>query len=200
MDFYHYSMGHRHLVSQTAGLPLPAAAENWAGELIWHHIRESAGRIAFRPSHPAQVTAPESAAYLDPARLPAADVPAKLAAAVAEGRVTAVNGGDPRWQEALTFTDKKAARRRLHLLAVGDVGGTVLTGLKLLGGDCLHTIGICDLNPATVARYTAEMSQVSLPWEYDALPDVVPVDMEHLFDCDVFLFAATAPSPPWAAP
>lgn len=195
MTFHHYSLGERHLVSQTAGLPLPAAPECWTGEIIWHHVRQGAGRIAFRPSHPAQVTAPESVGYLDPARLPAADVPAELARAVAEGRVTAVGGADPRWQEALTFTDKQAARRRLHLLAVGDVGGTVLTGLKLLGGDCLHTIGICDLNPATVARYTAEMSQVSLPWEYDALPDVVPVDMEHLFDCDVFLFAATRSIP-----
>jgi hypothetical protein len=114
---------------------------------------------------------------------------------VAEGRVTAVNGSHPRWQEAIAFTEKQAARRRLHLLAVGDVGGTVLTGLKLMGGDCLHTIGICDLNSATVARYTAEMSQVSWPWDYDALPDVVPVDMEHLFDCDVFLFAATRSIP-----
>ncbi len=195
MTFYHYSLGDRHLVSQTAGLPLPAAPERWDGELIWHHIREGAGRIAFRPSHPAQVIAPEGVAYLDPARLSADDVPAELAGAVAEGRVTAVNGADSRWLEALAFTVKNAERRRLNLLAVGDVGGTVLTGLKLLGGDCLHTIGICDLNPATVARYTAEMSQVSLPWDYDALPDVVPVDMEQLFDCDVFLFAATRSIP-----
>lgn len=195
MTFHHYTLGGRHLVSETAGLPLPAAPECWDGQLIWHYNREGAGRTAFRPSHAAQVTATENVTYLDPARLGAADLPSELVQAVAEGRVTAVNGSHPRWQEAIAFTEKQAARRRLHLLAVGDVGGTVLTGLKLMGGDCLHTIGICDLNSATVARYTAEMSQVSWPWDYDALPDVVPVDMEHLFDCDVFLFAATRSIP-----
>ena len=195
MVFHHYTLGSRHLVSEATGLPLPAAPERWDGQLIWHYNREGAGRTAFRPSHAAQVTATENVTYLDPARLGAADLPAELVQAVAEGRVTAVNGSHSRWQEAIAFTDKQAARRRLHLLAVGDVGGTVLTGLKLMGGDCLHTIGICDLNSATVARYTAEMSQVSWPWDYDALPDVVPVDMEHLFDCDVFLFAATRSIP-----
>ena len=195
MTFHHYTLGSRHLISETAGLPLPAAPECWDGQLIWHYNREGAGRTAFRPSHAAQVTATENVTYLDPARLGAADLPSELVQAVAEGRVTAVNGSHPRWQEAIAFTDKQSARRRLHLLAVGDVGGTVLTGLKLMGGDCLHTIGICDLNSATVARYTAEMSQVSWPWDYDALPDVVPVDMEHLFDCDVFLFAATRSIP-----
>ena len=194
--FHHILPGGRHLVTDTAGLPLPAAPERWDGELVWLYHRDGGGRTAFRPSDPRQVTAPaENVAFLDPARLPAADVPAELARAVTEGRVTAVNGAHDRWQEALAFLLPEKKRRRLHILAVGDVGGTLLTGLKLMGGDCLHTIGICDLNPATVARYTAEMSQVAWPWDYDALPDVVPVDMEHLFACDVFLFAATRAIP-----
>ena len=195
MTFHHYSYHGRRLISRDADLPFPTMPEGWEGELIWHTRRETPGRTAFRPTHPSQVTAPESAAFLDPARLSAVNVPQPLAQAVEQGRVTAVNGADPRWEEALAFIGARPARRRLHILAVGDVGGTLLTGLKLLGGDCLHTIGICDLNPATVARYTAEMSQVSHPWDYDALPDVVPVDMEHLFDCDVFLFAATRSIP-----
>ena len=196
MTFHHYDLQGRHLVSTLAGLPFPAAPESWAGPLVWLHAGETSGRTAFRPSDPRQVTVEaESAAFLDPGRLPASDIPSELAQAVSEGRVTAVNGMHDRWQWALDFPKQEKRRRRLHILAVGDVGGTLLTGLKLLGGDCLHTIGICDLNPATVARYTAEMSQVSCPWDYDALPDVVPVDMEHLFDCDVFLFAATRSIP-----
>lgn len=196
MTFHHYSLDGRHLVSPIAGLPFPAAPESWDGDLVWLHARDAAGRTAFRPSDPRQVTAEgESVAYLDPSRLPESDVPAELARAVTEGRVTAVNGLFDRWRQALAFPKAEKKRRRLHILAVGDVGGTLLTGLKLMGGDCLHTIGICDLNPATVARYTAEMSQVSWPWDYDALPEVVPVDMEHLFNCDVFLFAATRSIP-----
>lgn len=88
------------------------------------------------------------------------------------------------------------SRLRVNLLAVGDVGSTLLTALKLLGGDCIESIGICDLNQKTVARWVTEMEQVSWPWDYDALPAVEPVAAGDLFRCDVFLFAATRGVPP----
>lgn len=78
----------------------------------------------------------------------------------------------PRWREALDFTRPRPGKKRVHLLAVGDVGGTLLTALKLLGGDCISAIGICDLNEKTVARWRAEMGQISWPWDYDVLPEV----------------------------
>ena len=84
----------------------------------------------------------------------------------------------------------------MNLLAVGDVGSTLLTALKLLGGDCIERIGVCDLNEKAVSRWVAELGQVSWPWAYDALPDVVPAAQEDLFQCDVFLFAATKGVPP----
>ena len=71
-----------------------------------------------------------------------------------------------------------------------------MTALKLLGGDCIESIGICDLNQKTVARWVTEMEQVSWPWDYDALPAVEPVAAGDLFRCDVFLFAATRGVPP----
>ena len=79
---------------------------------------------------------------------------------------------------------------------MGDVGGTLLTALKLLGGDCIEAIGICDLNENTVARWTAVMGQIAWPGDYDALPEVEPVAPEQLFECDVFIFAATKAIPP----
>ncbi|CAN4049600.1 hypothetical protein LEFCBN_LEFCBN_12175, partial [Dysosmobacter welbionis] len=77
----------------------------------------------------------------------------------------AVNIRHPRWAD---FTKASAmhlpSRLRVNLLAVGDVGSTLLTALKLLGGDCIESIGICDLNQKTVARWVTEMEQVSWPW------------------------------------
>ena len=67
MTFHHYSYNGRRLIAADAGLPLPSMPEGWDGEIIWPLRRES-GRTAFRPSHAAQVIAPESAAYLDPSR------------------------------------------------------------------------------------------------------------------------------------
>ena len=65
----------------------------------------------------------------------------------------------------------------------------------------LHVAGltrelpICDLNEKTVARWTAEMGQIAWPWDFSALPEVEPVGADHLFDCDVFIFAATKSIP-----
>ena len=83
----------------------------------------------------------------------------------------------------------------MHLLAVGDVGGTLLTALKLLGGGCISAIGIRDLNENTVSRWTAEMSQIAWPWDYNSLPEVEAISENQLFDCDVFIFAATKAIP-----
>ncbi|MFR4335252.1 MAG: hypothetical protein ACLT3D_04520 [Lawsonibacter sp.] len=76
------------------------------------------------------------------------------------------------------------------------MGSTLLTGLKLLGGDVIGSIGICDLSDQITARWEFEMGQISLPWEYDAFPEVHVVRPEELFDCDVFVFVASRGIPP----
>lgn len=86
-------------------------------------------------------------------------------------------------------------KARVHLLALGDVGGTVLIGLKLLGGDVISEIGICDLSADMCRRWEYEMNQTSYPWDYDALPEVEIVPPERLFDCDVFVFCASRAVP-----
>lgn len=156
-------------------------------------------RTAWRVTAPHQLTAAsEDVSWLDPARIEAAgpDLPPEIEATIRSGTLTAVNLRHPRWRDALSFSTPAPGKKRVHLLAVGDVGGTLLTALKLLGGICIDTIGICDLNENTVARWTAEMGQIAWPWDYDALPHVEPVTPERLFDCDVFLFAATKSIPP----
>ena len=87
-------------------------------------------------------------------------------------------------------------KKRVNILAIGDVGSTMLTGLKLLGGDVISRIGICDISPQITARWEFEMGQVSLPWDYDAMPEVEIVPPERLFNCDVFVFVASKGIPP----
>ena len=156
------------------------------------------GPAALRLTDPRQLTgAAPDAAWLDPARLsPGPEPISPPLAAAADRGLTAVNLGHPRWREALTFSAPRSEKKRVHLLAVGDVGGTLLTALKLLGGDVISTIGIRDLNEAAVARWTAELGQIAWPWDYQALPEVEPVAQEDLFACDAFIFAATKAVPP----
>lgn len=97
----------------------------------------------------------------------------------------------------MEFAAPRPGKKRLHLLAVGDVGGILLTALKLEGAGVLSAIGIHDLNEKAVARWVMEMGQISsCPLQYDALPEVEAVPPERLFDCDVFVFAATKAIPP----
>lgn len=156
------------------------------------------GPVVFRVTDARQlaVETPD-VSWLDPDRLEA-DAPElspEAASALAAGTLSGVCTRHPRWRDAVAFTEPKAGKKRVHLLAVGDVGGTLLTALKLLGGDCISTVGICDLNEKTVARWTAEMGQIAWPWNYGALPEIEPVAPERLFECDVFIFAATKAIP-----
>lgn len=152
------------------------------------------GRGSFRVNHPGQLADPHSLNVLDASRLPKMDLDGKLSAALAAGRLTVVNRSRPNWERALE--PPKTGRKRVHILAIGDVGSTLLTGLKLLGGDVIDRIGICDLSEQLTARWEFEMGQVSLPWDYGAFPEVEVVDAERLFDCDVLVFVASKGIPP----
>lgn len=197
---YFYHAGGYLAASLLPNLPLAHAQPPVCGfpPLILVDRDPRTGRTAWRVSDPRQLTAPrEGAVWLDADRLPPASsdlTPAALEAIRTE-EITAVNIRHPRWQDALDFLQIRPGKKRVHLLAVGDVGGTLLTALKLIGGDVISSIGICDLNQNIVARWTAEMGQISWPWDYDALPEVEPVEPAHLFECDVFLFAATKSIP-----
>ena len=153
------------------------------------------GRGSFKVSHPGQLRSPHSLEVLDASRLPDFPLDAPLSAALEAGRLTAVNTDRPGWKAVLSPAPN-AGKKRVNILAIGDVGSTLLTGLKLLGGDVISSIGICDVSERTTARWEFEMGQISLPWDYDAFPEVEVVPLEDLFDCDVFIFVASKGIPP----
>lgn len=96
---------------------------------------------------------------------------------------------------------------RVHILALGDVGATLLLGLKVLGSGTIGKIGIYDVNENVMDRYEREMNQMGWAFEEwqpgkDAedetcvpLPQVVKLKEEELFDCDMFLFCASKAIP-----
>lgn len=102
-------------------------------------------------------------------------------------------------KERLEAMAPRKRKKRVHILALGDVGATVLLGLKLLGGDCIDTLGICDINEGVMKRYECEMNQMAWPMDYEAMPPVEMVSMKDLFQCDVFVFCASKGVPPVGA-
>lgn len=118
-----------------------------------------------------------------------------LAAFVQKHGAAVLNTAFPRcWEYLEQFTRRPAHGLRVTLVGLGDVGGTVLTGLKLLGKE-LREIRIYDPNEAACRRYEMELNQVLSP-DGAPLPKVTVAEPQSLFDCDLFLFTASRGVPP----
>lgn len=170
-------------------LALPALhALPEAGEVLFgFHRTPGAGRDTFPVTAPSLLTAEEGVSTLVTAEEPETD--SALAAAIAAGRVRAVNLTHPRYEELLPPL-RRRERVRVNLLALGDVGSTLLMGLRLLGGDVIDSIGICDVRENVPQRWEMELNQIVSP-EGERLPPVEIVSPEEVFDGDVFLFCAS---------
>ena len=194
--FYYYEKDGKILASNHSDLPYAPGTPR-AGEPIYYLVEGDPilGRGSFKVTAPGQLLAPHSLEVLDASRLSQLELDEALSAALEAGQLTAVNTGRIGWESILTAAPN-TGKKRVHILAIGDVGSTLLTGLKLLGGDVISTIGICDLSDQITARWEFEMGQINLPWDYNAFPDVEVVKPENLFDCDVFVFVASKGIPP----
>ena len=142
-----------------------------------------------------QLTEPEGPAALLPRRTPA-DAPQDLAEFVRAHGASVLNTAFP---GGFDFADRwfgpKPERYKVTLVGLGDVGGTVLTGLKLLGQE-IEEIQIFDYNEAQCKRYAMELNQV-LPLSPDRpMPRITVCREDQLFHCDLFLFTASRGVPP----
>ena len=188
MNYYRYE---GHTLCAWEALPYERiGALPGEGEIIFLFAREMlAGRESFPVTDAALLTEKEGVETLD-ASAPGPAIPAELEEAIRTGRVRAVNRLHPRWQELLSPPSRRR-KYRVNLLGLGDVGSTLLQGLRLLGGDIIASIGICDLRENVPQRWEFELNQIGLPWAYDDLPPVEIISPEQLFDGDVFLFCAS---------
>ena len=193
--FYYYRKNGALLASGTERPGLGSAAPDKNEPIFYLTDGDPVlGRGSFRANAPGQLEVPCGLEVLDASRLPDLRLDETLEAALRAGRLTVVNTGRAGWERMLEMPRK--GKKRVNILAIGDVGSTLLTGLKLLGGDVISRIGICDISEKLTSRWEFEMGQVSLPWDYGALPEVVTVTPDTLFDCDVFVFCASKGIPP----
>ena len=190
--FYYRQNGGFYCSLEELALPRVSAPEEEVPLTYLFRAPAENRRSAFSLTDPRQLALTKDLDFLDLSR--AGQGPDLTPVANRLGRMRAVNVAHPQWRRAAERG--KGGKKRLHILAIGDVGSTLLTGLKLLGGDVLSAIGICDLDEKTTARWEFEMNQVTYPWDYDALPPVEVVSRENLFQCDVFVFVASKGIPP----
>ena len=198
----YYEIDGKICFSDEAELPYKKIEEpEHADSLIWLFRREPGScRASFRVNHKALLSAgEENVSWLNENRIkelaPAGPLPEWIEKLIGEGKVRAVNAAHPGFREILCREVPKG-KKRVHVLAIGDVGSMLLTGLHLLGGDVISKIGICDISDQVTARWEFEENQIAYPWDYDALPEIEVISQDNLFDCDVFVFVASKGIPP----
>ena len=109
----------------------------------------------------------------------------------------AINLSWPRWERlALSTTHRKRKGIRLNLVALGDVGSTLLIGLCLAGRDCIDEIGIYDRSPENQRRFVLETNQILAFGQSKQTPRVFAIEKEEVFDGDYFVFCASKSIPP----
>ncbi len=129
------------------------------------------------------------------ALLPAPQEQGLLADFVEQHGAAVLNTAFPKCFETLElFQNGKKQGFVLTLVGLGDVGGTVLQGLKLLGTE-ISRIQIFDPNESACRRYEIELNQVLSP-NGEPLPEVTICKEAELFQCDLFLFTASRGVPP----
>jgi malate/lactate dehydrogenase len=122
------------------------------------------------------------------------EVPEIILRLIEQRKVKAVNTDYDNYEECLVMEEK--TKKRVHIVALGDVGSTLLIGLKLLGGSCIESIGIFDRSADKLKRWEYEMNQTSFPFDFDAMPEIAAIEKDQLFNCDMFVFCASKGVPP----
>lgn len=178
-------------------LPYPAADPAAQPETapVWLYREPLTDARASFCATDARQLAARGLALLNEKALPCAPaLDAQAQQSLASGGLRAVNLEHPAWK---TLLKPAAGRRplRVNILAMGDVGGTLLTGLRLLGQGVIGSIGIFDVNENFATRWEFEANQISYPWAYDRLPEVEIITADKLFDGDVFVFVASCGVP-----
>ncbi|TDT61161.1 lactate/malate family dehydrogenase [Fonticella tunisiensis] len=124
----------------------------------------------------------------------AVNVPSWIIERINFRKVIALNKNYPGWEDVTktSFPDKW----RVNIAGLGDVGGMLITGLRLLGGDCISSIGIYDIDINKVNRWEREVSQILPAFHSEPMPSVIKIDEDDIFNCDMFIFCVSRGVPP----
>ena len=115
--------------------------------------------------------------------------PIILNEALTEGRLYGINSSYP---DFLSFpkdiTETKGLK--VNIVGLGDVGGILATGLKLLSHETIASIGLYDTSLDKIARWEQELSSI-FDINSPISPKVYSLREEELFNCDVFIFCVS---------
>lgn len=121
-------------------------------------------------------------------------IPSWLKTAIKEKRVISLNTNYPNFLDVITYSQPQ--KWKVNVVGLGDVGATLLTGLRLLGHDVISDLGIYDKDSKKVHRLNFELSQILSCDGKENNISIVPLKEEDLFNCDMFVFCVSVGIPP----
>ena len=147
----YYKIGDMFCASAHGDLPYEKTEKPAAGtKLTWLFTGGPGSRRAsFLVNHPAELfMEKEDVSWLNTSKLNTSaddrqikELPAEITDRIDAGTLRAVNASHPKFEEILAY-EPKEGKKRVHVLAIGDVGSMLLTGLHLLGGDVISSLSL----------------------------------------------------------
>lgn len=134
----------------------------------------------------------DSVDYLDTTKDKEPELPDFVKAYIEDKGIRVLNTAVQGWENYIEWNRPKGWR--VNVLGLGDVGGTLLTGLRLMGHGVIDEIGIFDLDAKRRRRWALELGQILDP-NIDDYPSIKEIEMDDLFDCDMFVFCASRSVP-----
>jgi len=115
--------------------------------------------------------------------------------AINERRVMSLNTNYPGWERSFEETKRENSKKIVSLAGLGDVGGILCSGLRLLGAGTISEIKIYDRDPNKIRRWELECNSI-LPSEDNlGYPEVTGTTEEDIFNCDLFAFCVSVGVP-----
>jgi malate/lactate dehydrogenase len=160
-------------------------------------------RICYYINHPSQITSKvENLNLIYSRNQDTPELPKWILKSIEENRLLCLNTAYPSWREKLEQTfpvfygNKCFHKWNVAVAGLGDVGGTLITGLRILGGEYIDTISIYDRDENKVKRWEYECNQITDSNAHSSFPKILPLEKEeNLFKADMFIFCISTGVP-----
>ncbi|MHC6178932.1 Rossmann-fold NAD(P)-binding domain-containing protein [Clostridium sp. JNZ X4-2] len=207
MQFYYYLYKNKLLISDIS-LPFKLLTEKAASlyrGYIYRLINSDTdkSKLCYYITHPSQIFSKyENLGLIWHRNQINYNLPKWILKSIEENKLLCLNTAYPNWEEKLDHTipvfygNKNFRKWDLTLAGLGDVGGTLITGLRILGGNCINTISIYDRDKNKIKRWEYECNQITDSDPHTVFPEILPLEKEDdLFKCHMFIFCVSAGVP-----
>ncbi|MCT4621896.1 MAG: lactate dehydrogenase [Marinisporobacter sp.] len=196
---FYYELENKICISQKQYPSMEEISESKAKEregtlYLLHEMDPEVSRRSFSVTDPSLAFLEEEGINLLQKSEPKEIYPDWFISRIHKGDIQAINTAYPTWKDALNYTLPQ--KWKLHIAGMGDVGGTLITGLRLLGGEKISGIGIYDKNEHHLNRWEQEINQILSPIPEKKHPEISILSEDEIFDCDLFMFCISVGVPP----